>query len=214
MKSSFMFLLIAIPLLSSCLTSHSVGSLENSDNKLGAKGVAVLATDPEDSHFAECIRERLEKDLMNMSFMEGENFRNSLYPWFEPTTMPNSIIKLSAVLSKTMVRDRINSLGVELLIFVKGDTWTEVKYGWAGGFDRAAAFWIGESRETDISISIWNLNDVDYLGGLDVESKGTVHYGIVVLPYFIPARTETACCRETADRISSWLIECGYAGSN
>lgn len=192
----------------------SVETLKNYSHKLGVKGVAVLATDPVDDHFAECIREWLEKDIANVSFMEGERFRDYLYPWFEPATMPNSMSRLSAILNKTMVRDRIKSLGVELLIYVNGNTVSKEKYGMAGGYGAFVAIG-GSSHETDIHISIWNLNDGDDLGELDVEFRGTSHYGLLgILPYYIPSRTEAASCRETADRISIWLIECGYAGTN
>jgi hypothetical protein len=197
-----------IVILSGCLTPSVNDSLEITHFEHKIKGIVVLAIDPEDDYLAECIRERLEKKLDNLLCMDGEVFRNDLYPWFEPGTTPKSISELSVTLSKAMVREKINSLGVDILICLTGETLTREDYRTGGGGGGAAILVGGVYRETDIFISIWNLTDLNYAGSLDVEFKGTAHYGIIgILPYFIPARTETASCKETADRLSTWLIE-------
>ena len=204
----FVLLLVIVQL--GCVKSNVDVSLEKFKCEDGGKGITVLAGEPEDYHFAECIQERLEDDLENVFFVQDDKFRDSLFPWFDPKTQPSSESKLGALLAKTMVKERIDALGIDLLIYVNGYTFNREEYGWGGGHGAAVIFG-GLSRHSSISISIWNLKDADHLGDLEAESKGTAHYGLLgVFPYLIPARTESACCREIATFFSNWLVENGY----
>jgi hypothetical protein len=83
----------------------------------------VLSVDFEDKKFAECVQNGLKKDFSKLTFISGDRFRDALYPWFEPSTAPREIAELSAILSKTLIREHIEALGVELLIYVHGDTY-------------------------------------------------------------------------------------------
>jgi hypothetical protein len=203
-------LLLLVTIQFGCVKSNVHVSLEKIKCEDAVRGITILADEPEDYHFAECIQERLEDDLENVFFVQDDKFRDSLFPWFESKTKPKSENELGAILSKTMVKDRINTLGVDLLIYVNGYTFNREEYGWGGGHG-AAVFFGGSSRHSSISISIWNLNNADHLGDLEADSKGTAHYGLLgVFPYLIPARTESACCREIATLFSNWLIENNY----
>lgn len=216
MKTALIFILAAITFLSGCLTSSINESFEKVRFAHKVKGVAVLAIEPEDVHFAECVRERLEKNFTDISFMEGKKFKNSFYPWFEPSTIPNTKDEFHAILNKTKVRERINSLDLYLLIYLEKNTVRETMYekGVVGSGAAGALVVKGVSHDTDIDISVWDLESGDHLGTLNVECKGSAHFGIiVVLPYYIPSRTESTSCRETADRITGWLNECGSAGT-
>jgi hypothetical protein len=139
-----------------------------------------------------------------LKFISGEKFRDTFYPWFEPNTAPDGIAELSAILSKTLVRKRIEALGIELLIYVHGDTHQSVLHGDVGGYGVAVGYAAAE-RETHISTTVWDLRKMALVGDTDVHFQGTVHIPVIGIPFVIPAFTESSACSETTKRISNCL---------
>lgn len=165
----------------------------------------VLAVDFEDKRFAECVEKNLKKEFPKIEFIRGDRFRDTLFPWFDPKTAPREEGKLSAILSKTRVRERIEAIGVELLIYVHGDTNQGRFSGSHGGGYGGAAGYYGAKRQTHIWTTVWNLKDYVRVGDSDVNFQGTVHMPILGLPIIIPVFTESSACKETSMLISKFL---------
>ena len=166
----------------------------------------VLSINFEDEKFAKCVQMGLKKDLSKITFVPGDKFRDALYPWFEPSTAPKEIDELSAILNKVSVRKRIKALGVELLIYVYGDTYQDRLQGYGGGGYPGAAVGYGAAeRQTRIWTTVWDLKEKAILGTTDVNFQGTVHVPVLGIPIVIPAFTESSACSETVKRISNGL---------
>ena len=204
MKWKFFCVLSIVSVAIGCTKSQIRDSLKANSRANQYTTVTIFPINLEDKEFAECVQEKLKQDLQYLKFFSGDKFREAMFPWFEPNTAPKNIKELSSLLSKTLVKKRIDSLGVELLIYVSGYTkedvsFAEIPYLFLGGIGK---------RETRILVTVWDLNEIGRVGDTDISSKGSVVGGIGIIPPFIyiwPAFTEGKTCSEAAKRISNCL---------
>jgi len=204
MKYKFLCILIIVSVIFGCTKSQIKDSLKAHSLTNQYTTATILPVNLKGKEFAECVKEKLKDDLQYLKFFPGDKFREAMFPWFEPNTAPKKIEEISALLTKPLVKKRIESLGVELLIYVHG--YTKTYYPTAGGDIIAAGVW--GTRETDIRTTLWDLKEIVRLGDTDISSKGSVGGGITIIPPFvfiIPAFTERNACKETAKRISNCL---------
>jgi len=204
MKHKILFTILIISVILGCTKSQIKDSLKELPHANQYTTATVFPINLTDKEFAECVQENLKKDLQYLKFFPGDKFREAMFPWFEPNTAPKNIEELSALLTKPLVKKRIERIGVELLIYVSGYTKeTEV----VQGADMIAAGFSAK-RETRILVTVWDLNEIVRVGDTDISFKGTVVGGFGLIPPFIyiwPALTETSACKETAERISNCL---------
>ena len=204
MKYKFLCILLILSVICGCTKSQIKDSLKARPPANQYTTATIFPINLESKAFAECVQEELKEDLQYLKFVSGDRFREALFPWFEPNTSPKNIEELSTLLNQTLVKKRIESLGVELLIYVHGYTKT---YDPRAGGDIIALGVIG-TRETDIRTTLWDLKEIVRVGDTDISFKGTVGGGITIIPPFvfiIPAFTESSACNETAKRISNCL---------
>jgi len=204
MKRTPFFILLFHLLLFGCMKSQIKESLMVQTHEQQFSAATVLAVDFEDKGFAECVQWRLKKKLPKIEFIRGNTFRDALFPWFEPKTAPRDIAELSAILGKTPVQERMEAIGVELLIYVHGDTNQHGFSGFHGGYGAAAGYYSAK-RATHIWTTVWDLKGNVRVGDTDVNFQGTVHMPILGLPIIIPVFTESSACNETSKRISNCL---------
>ena len=204
MKYKFLCILIIISVMLGCTKSQIIDSLKARHPENQYTTATIFPTNLESKEIAECIQGELKEDLQYLKFVSGERFREALFPWFEPNTAPQNIEELSTLLSKTLVQKRIESLGVELLIYVIG--YTRSRDESTGG--SMIGMVVSSERETHIWTTVWDLNEIVRVGDTDISFKGTVVGGFGLIPPFIyiwPAFTESKACSETAERISNCL---------
>ena len=203
MKYKFICIFLIASVIPGCMKSQIKDSLKAHSRENQYTTATILPINLESIEFAECLQEELKDDLQYLKFVPGDKFQEALFPWFEPNTAPQNIEELSALLSKTLVQKRIESLGVELLIYVHGYTKQDV--GSAGSMIGLMA---GGTRETYIWTTLWDLKEIVLLGNTDISFKGTAVFVITIIPpfvFFVPAFTEGSACKETAKRISNCL---------
>ena len=203
MKYKFICLFLTVSVILSCTKSQIKDSLKDHFRANQYTTITIFPINLEDKEFGECVQENLKKDLQYLKFFPGDKFREAMFPWFEPNTAPKNIEELSALLTKPLVKKRIESLGVELLIYVSG--YTKQEYS---AFFELIGSGVGGKRETHICTTVLDLKEIDHIGNTDISFKGTGGGGMIIIPPFfviIPAFTETSACKETADRISNYL---------
>jgi len=205
MKRTLLFLSMISILFWGCMKSQTKDSLMVQTHENQFSVASVLSVDFEDNYFAECVQRGLKKDFSKITFIPGERFREALYPWFEPRTAPKEISKLSALLSKPLIREQIEALGVELLIYVHGDTYQGNFTGFGGGSGQIVVGYSASERKTHMWTTVWNLKEKSRIGDIEVNFQGTVHLPWLGIPILIPALTESSACDETIKRISNCL---------
>jgi len=202
MKWKFVCILSIFLVIFGCTKSQIKDSLKSGFRANQYTTATIFPVNSEDKEFAECVQEKLKEKLQYLKFIPGDKFREDMFPWFEPNTAPKNVEELSALLSKPFVKKRIESLGVELLIYVHGYS----KINDEGAYNILLSMGYFCKRETHIWTTVWDLKEIVRVGDTDISFKGSAGAGIFIVPpfvYIIPAFTETSACGETAERISN-----------
>ena len=204
MKFKLLCIIFIVSVMFGCTKSQIKDSLNANSLANQYTTVTIFPINLIDREFAECVKEKLKHDLQYLKFLQGDKFREAMFPWFEPNTAPKNIEELSALLNKPLVKKRIEGLGVELLIYVSGySKTTEVN-----GDGNQLGILVTAKRETHILITVWDLKEIVRVGDSDISFKGTTAGGFGFIPPFIyiwPAFTESNSCREAAERISNCI---------
>jgi hypothetical protein len=205
MKYKFLCILLIVSVIFGCgMKSQIKDSLRRCSGANQYTTVTIFPIHPEAKEFAECIQKELKEDLQYLKFFPGDKFREVMFPWFEPNTAPKYTEELSALLSKTLIKNHIESLGVELLIYVNAYT---KKIDEDGDFIIIGVFYTDE-RETHIQTTVWDLKEIVRVGDTDISFKGTEFFVLTFIPPFlipVPTFTDRSACKETAKRISNCL---------
>lgn len=74
--------------------------------------------------FTDCLAAILEGGSEPIRLIGEEQFKDDLYPWFEPRTAPTSADELGKLFSQPGVQARIDAANVRYLAWIDGDTVT------------------------------------------------------------------------------------------
>ncbi|MEO0576875.1 MAG: hypothetical protein AAF004_15565 [Pseudomonadota bacterium] len=131
MNSSFIragfVALSALAILSGCSTSQTnvLNAKEMAD--YGGESVVVMARsyhtgNQTERDFTQCVVKAMGKGKSGINIMEGDEFVDAMYPWFEPRTAPNDIGDMPNLLSNDLVAERMRSTGVRYVVWLDGNT--------------------------------------------------------------------------------------------
>lgn len=176
------------------------------------QAITVLPQGPssDDMDFAECVSRTVQRTSPSLRFISTQEFRDALFPWFEPGTAPDTLEELASLLNKPLVDERIASLGVRYVIRVGGATIQQPFEGpifcGVGPGGGGCIGYIAADRESHISATIWDLEEADSPGTVDVEASGTIVVPAFILPFFVtPAMTETYACSVMGERLAGFI---------
>jgi hypothetical protein len=203
MKYNLFCIFVIVSVILGCTKSQIKDSQKEHSSANQYTTVTIFPINLAEKKFAECVQEELKEIFQYWEFIPGDKFREAMFPWFEPNTAPQNIEELSALLRKTLVQKRIESFGVELLIYVHGYTKT---YNESFGAEPYIGALYSAERETHIWTTVWDLKEIVRVGDTDISFQGAVYGGIIVIvPFFIPDFSESRACSETAKQISNCL---------
>ena len=115
--------------VSGCVTSRveesrsAVTGIET-DEALVLLGRARYNDRQTEESFTRCIADALKAGERPIRMIPEDEFKDSLYPWFEPRTAPTSATELSTLFAQPGVRQRIEDAQVRYLAWIDGDTIT------------------------------------------------------------------------------------------
>jgi len=164
----------------------------------------------DDNDVDKCIGSSMRHANPELIFVSAKQFRENLYPYFMPSTTPNSLEGYKSILDKSEVQQRITTLGVRyLVILVKSDTLTDwhggifCGAGYGGGGCLGLSWW---DRKSDFGFVIWDLQTKQYVGNVGAKAAGTgimPAFGLPI-PFYVPA-TEAAVCKDIGSRLAELL---------
>lgn len=210
MKRQLIFISTLTLIVFGCAKSQVVDTLVQPAYSDQASIVTILPMNLREKKFAECVQAELAKSSPELKFIAEEEFRDALFPWFEPSTIPNSEQELSSMMNHPQVRERIQSIGIRFVIFVGSYKFKGVNGAFfaVGGFGSAGVFgYTSADRKFKLWAVIWDLEKMVSLGEVEVGKSGSVKLIGIILPIPIKVQffTESGVCRETAERISNCL---------
>ena len=176
-------------------------------------GVAVVA-DPhggldDDDYIMNCLRRALRGERPQLTVVSGHDFRDAIFPWFEPDQTPTDEGQFGSVLGRPAVRERVHQLGVRYLVLVGGNTWEGNRQGGifcgAGSRGGGCLGFATYERHSSAEAQVWDLGEARAITTLGAETSGRAVIPAFVLPIpFIPA-TQSAACDSTARQLLDLL---------
>jgi hypothetical protein len=146
-----------------------------------------------------CIGSAIEGVSPKLHIMMPKQFREGLFPYFMPSTTPQSPQGLKDLMQKLIVQKRLASLNVRYLVFLLKKPTVTDRHGGIGCFaGPGAGGCLGLSwwdRKSDLKAEVWDLSSGDFLGKVSAQAYGTgvLPALMIPIPLYVPATDATAC---------------------
>lgn len=161
--------------------------------------------------FTDCMAKAMSSGESPLEIMSEEEFKDKLYPWFEPRTAPTSADDLAHVFSQPGVAKQISETKVRYIAWIDGSTVTVDKGGSFtctissfGGGCFGMSYW---EEDASYQASIWDLNNLRSAGEITADANGTSYLAGLVVPIPIMARPGNAACKALAKQLKEFLTE-------
>ncbi|MEX0940983.1 MAG: hypothetical protein WD002_00390 [Pseudomonadales bacterium] len=160
--------------------------------------------------FTDCIANALGSGSTPIRMIPGDEFKDSLYPWFEPRTAPTSADDLALLFAQPGVQERIEESQVRYLAWIEGDTVTVDQGGSMsctitsfGGGCFGMSYW---EEDASYEASIWDLQNLTSAGEISADANGTSYLAGVIVPIPVLARPGNAACKALASQLKDFLV--------
>ena len=161
--------------------------------------------------FTDCIEAELSAGKTAIRLIPQNQFKDDLYPWFEPRTAPTSASDLSRLFAEPGVRARIDEAKVRYLAWIEGDTLTTDRGGSMsctlttfGGGCFGMSYW---EQDASYQASIWDVNQLTTAGKISADASGTSYIAGLVIPIPIIARPGNAACKGLAAQLREFILD-------
>jgi len=211
-------LLLATLIASGCVTSRVEETKNAATGITDDESVVILATsyhqgNKTETDFLDCVNDKLDDGRDAFNVYPSAKFRDELFPWFEPRTMPQGIEALPELLARPGVAERISERGVRYLVWVKGST--ERTSG--GGGMSCAASTVGGGcfglvwweNEGSYEAAVWDLQKGQQAGAVSTDVHGTSMVPALIIPLPFVARTQTAACNGLVRELRQFITQEG-----
>ncbi|MDH5738641.1 MAG: hypothetical protein OEZ23_10055 [Gammaproteobacteria bacterium] len=202
-------------LLSGCVTSRieqarlQPTSLEE-DDALVVIGKASYNDRETEKSFTQCMEKALSSGRRSVRTLSEEEFKDKLYPWFEPRNAPGTTKELMALFEQPELRRQLEKTGVKYLAWIDGSTVTTDQNGGMscalstfGGGCYGMSSW--EEKASYVA-SIWDLENLQPVGEISADANGTSYLAGLVLPIPVIARPGNEACKALANQLKSFLV--------
>ena len=207
--------LVLLPLLSGCVASRIEQSRDSStgieaDEAIVLLGRASYNDKQTEEGFTECIADVLAGGDNPIRLIGQNQFRDDLYPWFEPRTAPTSADELGQLFTQPGVKEQIAAVNVRYLAWIDGDTITVDKGGSMsctistfGGGCFGMSYW---EEDASYEAAIWDLKTMTSTGQISADANGTSYLAGLIIPIPILARPGNAACKGLANQLREFIV--------
>ncbi len=180
------------------------------DDRVVVLGRRNKSRNETETDFIHCVSEQITKKSDGVKVMTENEFVDSVFPWFEPRTAPLDVDDLTNVISRPLVAERIDEIGVRYLVWIEGDT---VRSSEAGrltcniisGAIPACIGFLSWDSDSNYEASIWDVKSGIHAGRVSAEASGTSFVPAVVVPIPIIAQVRQSACTGLSDQLREFL---------
>ncbi len=210
-----LWILVGVTLLSGCVSSRIEQSREGITGIETGEAMVILGRASYNDHqteesFTACLVDILSSGPRPIRLIQEKEFKDSLYPWFEPRTAPTSAEELAKLFAQPGVQERIDEANVRYLAWIDGDTVTVDQGGSMsctissfGGGCFGMTYW---EQDASYEASIWDLENLTAAGQISADANGTSYLAGLILPIPILARPGNAACKGLAAQLREFIV--------
>lgn len=204
----------AVALLSAgCMTARLEES-RSMDTAIASDEAVVLLAKPQvdgpvaEDEFMDCVAGKVAS-RSGILVRENNDFQDSMFPWFEPSTSPQRAEGMAQLLARPLVRQRIEGSGVRYIVWVDGITRQtdsggsiSCAIGPGGGGCLGFGWW---EKESDYDAIVWDLKQARTAGSVSANVTGTSALVGAIVPLPFIARVQAAACDRLAEQLAAFL---------
>ena len=209
------YLVSVIIIISASCASPTKKTLEvKSDPNTHIQGKYVVfpldSSSEYDKRLTYCIEKNIfAMDLKESSLIHHRIFKDNLMPWFENDRLPKSVESLKVVLSKYLVRERLDSLNIRYLVYIAykesfGDgipaLYCGAGYGAAGCLGLASF-----ESESNVAAIVWDLKEVTKISEINATASGATIVAGYIIPFGFIAYTEEDACQKMSTGLTNYF---------
>ncbi len=200
--------------LSSCVTARI------EDNRIGStgleegEGVVILAKsyhlgNDTETDFIKCVSSSISKGASRIRVVPTNKFKDLLFPWFEPRTVPSDTKSLTTLMARKQVSDIFRNQNLRYIIWLDGNTDSSGGGGsmsCAVGPNGGGCFgFSGCQNDSNYEATIWDVQDIKNEGNISAEFSGTSFMPAIVIPIPLFARTQAKACKGLSDQLKIFI---------
>lgn len=201
-------------LLNACVTSRIEEFRRSTTGIASDEAVVILGRtnyneNETEQSFTDCISKILTSGSSPLRLISEAEFKDRLYPWFEPRTAPTSADDLAKLFSQPGVRNQIETAKIRYLAWIDGSTVTTDRGGsfsctisTFGGGCFGMSYW---EEDASYEASIWDLKTMTTAGEISADASGTSYLAGVIIPIPIIARPGNAACKGLAKQLKEFI---------
>ena len=200
-------------LVSGCMTA-TLEESRNLDTQIAAHEAVVLLAKPHvegtsaEDGFMDCVGDKIARRA-GIRVQANNDFQDTMFPWFEPSTAPQRPEGVAQLLSRPAVRQRIEENGVRYIVWVDGltrqtDSGGSIScaIGPGGGGCIGFGWW---EKESDYDAIVWDLQEAKSAGSVSTNVTGTSALVGAIVPLPFIARVQGTACDRLAEQLSAFL---------
>tara|TARA_Y100000748_G_C15393478_1_gene448476 strand:+ start:117 stop:770 length:654 start_codon:yes stop_codon:yes gene_type:complete len=207
-------LTISLVILAGCSTTRVDEEVNTAFTISGDESIVLLSDsyhtgNQTELDFMDCLNGSISNKQNTFEIIPTKQFQNLFYPWFEPSTAPQTIEDLPKILSNELIKDQLSEMKIKYLIKITGETKTNASSGAlscaagpGGGGCFGFAWWDDTSA---YNASVWDLSQEASVGNVSANVTGTSMIPAIVIPIPILARTQSNACEGLSDQIVSFF---------
>ncbi|MFK7912584.1 MAG: hypothetical protein AB8B93_01610 [Pseudomonadales bacterium] len=200
---------------SGCVTATVQAVREASTGMVSEESLVVLGrrsrpnTNETEFNFVDCVNRKVESGGDGLSVLQEREFRDALFPWFEPRTAPGNATDLPELIAQPLLAARLEAIGLRYLIWVEGAT---QRTGEAGSMScsvttaGAGCFgFLTWEQDSKYEAQIWDVKTGRQAGKVSSDANGTSYMPAIVVPIPMIARVQNSACTSLGQQLKSFL---------
>jgi len=201
---------------SGCVTATVVDARQGTTGINEGESIVIMAKsyhlgNETEAKYIRCIENALSRGSKGLRVIPGDEFVDSLFPWFEPRTAPAKTKGLAKLMGRPGVAEKIAAQRIRYIVWLDGDT---ERVAGGGSLSCAAgpggagcfgfAWW---QNDADYEASIWDLQGLEAVGTISTDVSGTSFMPALVVPLPFVARTQAKACKTLARQLHKFIID-------
>ena len=159
--------------------------------------------------FIDCVSRKMSTGVDRVSMISEQEFRDAVFPWFEPRTAPLNTTDLPALLQEPVLAKRMDEMGLKYLVWLEGSTRRTSQGGSlsctvtpAGGGCFGFLSW---ENDSSYEASIWDTHTAKTAGRISSDAAGTSYMPALVVPIPLIARLQSSACSSLAEQLRLFI---------
>jgi len=169
------------------------------------------ANDETEMNFVRCVSDRMSRGGNRMNVVSEIEFRDALFPWFEPRTAPANTSDLPELMSTPVLAERLRQLGLRYLVWIDGSTMrTDSAGSMTCSVTTAGAGCFGFltwENDSSYEATVWDVRNGNAVGRVSSDAVGTSYIPAVVVPVPLIARVQNSACNSLSEQLKSFITQ-------